>query len=311
MVSNEKIILNLMILFFVYSILGWIMEVVLKFIKYGRFMNRGFLIGPYCPIYGVGVVLITIVNYLLAPVESSYGTTFLISFIFCGILEYVTSIYFERKYHARWRDYSNKPMNLNGRVWIGNLVAFGLGGTIVTRILNPFFFKYINRVSTNVLVIIVFIMFILFITDIIVSHFIMNILKVNVEQSNSDKSEEIAEEVRYLLENKSVLHRRLINAYPELIFRTNKIKERLERVKRESEQFIKENEGRLSEFNLNVKEKFFPENLKLLIDSQKDIIHIQDRLIKALINDEISENDMEKYIKEIDDKKKILNNKYE
>lgn len=49
-------------------------------------------------------------------------------------------------------------------------------------------------------------------------------------------------------------------AYPELIFRTNKIKERLERVKRESEQFIKENEGRLSELNLNVKEKFFPEN---------------------------------------------------
>ena len=55
---------QLIVLFFVFSVLGWMMEVTLKYIQYHRFINRGFLIGPYCPIYGSGVVLVTVLCVL-------------------------------------------------------------------------------------------------------------------------------------------------------------------------------------------------------------------------------------------------------
>ena len=75
-----KVAVNLILLFFAYSLMGWCIEVTLKFIQYHRFINRGFYTGPICPIYGTGAVLITIVVGGLRPAEYAYGTTFVISF---------------------------------------------------------------------------------------------------------------------------------------------------------------------------------------------------------------------------------------
>ena len=58
-------------------------------------------------------------------------------FLLCGFLEYMTSYVLEKRFHARWWDYSSKPMNLHGRVWIGNLVLFGLGGVVIVDLINP------------------------------------------------------------------------------------------------------------------------------------------------------------------------------
>ena len=122
---------QLLWLFFIYSFMGWVTEVVLKYLQYKRFINRGFLIGPYCPIYGTGAVIVTLGGRILAPVERSLGMSFLIAFVLCGLLEYMTSYILEKHFHARWWDYSQKPMNLHGRVWIGNLILFGLGGVLI------------------------------------------------------------------------------------------------------------------------------------------------------------------------------------
>lgn len=78
------------------------MEVVLKYIQLHRFVNRGFYTGPVCPIYGSGAVLITLVVQWLSPLESAVGTTFAISFLLCGALEYFTSLVMEKRFHARW-----------------------------------------------------------------------------------------------------------------------------------------------------------------------------------------------------------------
>ena len=107
---------SLVLLFFMYSFAGWCMEVVLKYIQYHRFINRGFLTGPICPIYGTGALLITAAIDGLSRYESAYGTTFAISFVLCGAVEYLTSYFLEKRFHARWWDYSGKPMNLHGRV---------------------------------------------------------------------------------------------------------------------------------------------------------------------------------------------------
>lgn len=77
-------LINLILLFFAYAFLGWCIEVTLKYFQFHRFINRGFLTGPWLPIYGSGAALITIAVKGLSPLESSVGTTFMVSFILCG-----------------------------------------------------------------------------------------------------------------------------------------------------------------------------------------------------------------------------------
>ena len=80
-------LINLNLLFFSYAFIGWCIEVTLKYLQFHRFINRGFLTGPWLPIYGSGAALITVVTSGLSPLESSVGTTFVVSFLLCGFLE--------------------------------------------------------------------------------------------------------------------------------------------------------------------------------------------------------------------------------
>ena len=100
---------TLILMFFVFSCAGWIMEVVLKYFEFHRFINRGFLIGPYCPIYGFGVVAVTVVVGGMVGRHGTLGEVFFAGMVMCGALEYFTSWYMEKMFHARWWDYSAKP----------------------------------------------------------------------------------------------------------------------------------------------------------------------------------------------------------
>ena len=104
---------NYFLLFYVCSILGWLLEVACKYQQFHRFINRGFLIGPYCPIYGFGAVCICLA---LSRFTHDPAAVFSLAMIICGTLEYITSYAMEKLFHARWWDYSSKPFNLNGRV---------------------------------------------------------------------------------------------------------------------------------------------------------------------------------------------------
>ena len=299
---------NLVLLFFLYSFLGWIIEVTLKYRQYHRFINRGFLIGPYCPIYGSGVVIATFLNDMFAPLESSFGTSFLISLVFCGLLEYMTSYFFEKKYHARWWDYSQKPMNLNGRVWIGNLVLFGLAGMIITRILNPIFFAFIDTLNPITIYIVSGTLSVVFLSDYIFSRFIMSLLKKVVENSEADSSEAISKEVRELLKNKNLLFSRIIDAYPNVQFRTNKVKERLEKIIKEGENIHLMAEEKINEFNEQVKKskEIASKNLTLTRNLQKNIIDNQSKLIELLMNGNLTDEEKNELLEKIEEDKKIL-----
>ena len=101
------------LLFFTGSILGWCIEVCCKLIQYHRFINRGFLVGPWCPIYGFGTVFISV---LLTRYSEDPFAVFGLAILICGVLEYTTSYMMEKIFHARWWDYSTKKFNLNGRI---------------------------------------------------------------------------------------------------------------------------------------------------------------------------------------------------
>ena len=88
-------------LFMFYSIVGWIIEVIYTFITDKKIVNRGFLIGPYCPIYGVGCLLIII---LLKKYTDDFIVLFIMSMLICSLLEYLTSYVMEKLFNARWWD---------------------------------------------------------------------------------------------------------------------------------------------------------------------------------------------------------------
>ena len=213
--ATGTMLIDLVLLFFIYSLTGWCIEVCLKYIQYHRFINRGFLTGPICPIYGTGAVLITVAVHLLTPFEEAFGTTFVISFLLCGGVEYFTSWYLEKRFHARWWDYSQKPMNLHGRVWIGNLILFGLGGVAIVHFFNPVLFTILDRIALLTKEIAVGVLAAVCASDYAMTHFILKLVKTSVECSQADNTEEISLEIRRTLTDKSVFYRRFAEAYPE------------------------------------------------------------------------------------------------
>lgn len=203
------------ILIFIFSVIGWMMEVTLKYIQYHRFINRGFMIGPYCPIYGFGVAGVTI---LVGGFIGRHGTdieTFWAGFVICGFLEYMTSYYMEKMFHARWWDYSNKPMNLHGRIWIGNLILFGIASVFIVKWIAPHYFNFIQDFSPTILAVLAWVIIIAMAADFTISHILMNSVRKEIDTSQGDNTEEISRQIHAMLKNRSVLIRRIYEAYPD------------------------------------------------------------------------------------------------
>ncbi len=127
-------IVTLFIWFILYSIIGWIYETIFCSIKKLSWDNRGMLIGPYCPIYGVGAVL----DVLLCSSLPNGRSVFFACMLGSAVLEYVTSYATERMFHAVWWDYSRLPFNIHGRICLSCSLGFGFAGLIVLYGLHPF-----------------------------------------------------------------------------------------------------------------------------------------------------------------------------
>ena len=128
--------------FFIFSFVGWCYESFLcSLYKYGHFINRGFLLGPCCPIYGAGAMLC----WLLFRSVDSLPLLFLASALCCSAVEYFTGWALERAFHAKWWDYSTVPLNLHGRVCFRGAVLFGLMCVLICREIEPALFTLLNR----------------------------------------------------------------------------------------------------------------------------------------------------------------------
>lgn len=246
------------IMAFIFSILGWIMEVTLKYIQYHRFIDRGFLIGPYCPIYGFGVVGVTILVGGLIGWKGTILETFMAGFVICGFLEYMTSFYMEKMFHARWWDYSTKPMNLNGRIWIGNLILFGIASVVIVRFIAPHYFEFIDQIDPVILSVLAWIILIFMSADYVLSHILMNIVKKEIDNTYGDNTEEISFRMHKLLKNRSLLQRRIYQAYPDFKAIPQDLKERYKQAKKEYKEARKELKSVLTQrFNANFDTELF------------------------------------------------------
>lgn len=120
--------------FILYAVLGWCAEVVFCTVNTGVFVNRGFLNGPVCPIYGAGMV---IVLCALSPVAESLPLLFIGGALLATGLELVTGWVLEKLFHTRWWDYSDKPFNIGGYVCLAFSLLWGLLILLVVRVLHP------------------------------------------------------------------------------------------------------------------------------------------------------------------------------
>ena len=293
--------IDIILLFFIYAFAGWCIEVVLKYIQYHRFINRGFLTGPVCPIYGCGAVLITVVIGNLSSVESGLVMTFALSFVICGVVEYLTSLILEKIFHARWWDYSQKPMNLHGRVWIGNLLLFGLAGIAIIHILNPVLYKFLGIFTLKTRELAAIVLLVIIGVDFVISFFVLKLVKDGIEGSEADNTEEISKEVRQILTNKSYFYKRFADAYPEVVYRTERVKQHLAAVKEETERMRQEAEKRLEAQAGKVAASLEPVHM-----IRAELIGKQDELIALLYDEQTASSEMKDLKAEIERQKKRL-----
>lgn len=125
---------RLLWIFFIYAFLGWCTEVSYAALVTGKFVNRGFLNGPVCPVYGFGVV---IVLGCLTPLSDSLPVLFLGSVVLTSILEWLTGFVLEKLFHQRWWDYSEEPFNLSGYICLRFSIAWGFACLFVVKLLHP------------------------------------------------------------------------------------------------------------------------------------------------------------------------------
>lgn len=121
-------------IFFVYAFLGWCTEVSYAALRTGKFVNRGFLNGPVCPIYGCGVV---VVLAGLEPLKGNFVLLFLGSVVLTSALEWATGFVLEKLFRQRWWDYSDKPFNLGGYICLEFSIMWGFACLFVVDILHP------------------------------------------------------------------------------------------------------------------------------------------------------------------------------
>lgn len=263
------------LLFFSGAVLGWIMEVACKLVQFGRFINRGFLIGPWCPIYGFGAVLVTL---LLSGFSASPPAVFVLAMAVCGTLEYLTSVVMEKLFHARWWDYSQKKFNLNGRVCADTLIPFGLLGLGMVYVAKPLLFGLFAKIPEQVRTILCVSLLVLLALDTVVSAFVLGKIRKTASDAPGDSTEEITRSVRQALARESALMRRTLRAFPfARLYNAplaKRLKERRLRMKRE----MQENRRRMLE-EIDARERVLRADLDALKNRKRkpsDPDHPQD-----------------------------------
>nr|WP_312214095.1 putative ABC transporter permease [Clostridioides sp.] len=233
--------------FFLYSFLGWLCESIYCSVGNKKVINRGFLNGPICPIYGFGAMLVI---FLIEGFKDNIFILFLFGMLITSILEYISGYILETLFHTKWWDYSKRKFNIKGRVCLKNAIYFGIMSVVLMKIIHPFIIDIVDDFSPKATIIISIIAILTTSLDMLITLMTMNKLslklqwldeiiedlsKINIKLEKFDEEEikkAIAEirnreghiqikfrEIYRKIEdvrNQSVLQRRLMRAFPNM-----------------------------------------------------------------------------------------------
>jgi len=212
--------------FMLYSFIGWSMEVILGLVQNKKFVNRGFLIGPYCPIYGYGCILIVI---LLHKYMDNPLVLFILAMVICMVLEYLTSYFMELIFKARWWDYSDKKFNINGRVCLETAIPFGLGGSVIMYLVHPFVMRVVGKFTGVWLIVVGSVLLLIYLVDNIISFDAMSKINRFDFKKYKDNTEDITNMVKNYLMEHSMFTKRIVRAFPNLRMKFEEYKKKLDK----------------------------------------------------------------------------------
>ena len=236
-------------IFIIYAFFGWCVEVAYAALNTGKFVNRGFLNGPYCPIYGCGVVIVVAA---LTPLKENFWILFLGSFVLTTVLEYITGFVLEKVFHNKCWDYSDVPFNIQGYVCLKFSIMWGLACVFVMKIVHPAIYKFITVIPYVLGVVLLVIIMTGFFVDLGVT--ISTILKFNkrlkLMEEMAQKMHELSDEIG------------------ENIFESvTTVKEKSEEVQGKAEELREKLEERTEDIKEDIKE--LPEVAKSKINEKK------------------------------------------
>ena len=223
--------------FIIYSFIDWVYESILCSITEKKLVNRGFLTGPVCPVYGCGALIII---FCLSGVKDNLLALFLSSVVLTTVLEYITSYLLEKFFHAKWWDYSQYRFNVNGRVCLWGSLIFGLLSVAVIEWAHPFITGLLGKISPIALLWAGGVVFGVFLCDVVLTvrsiltlngrlqeiQQAINTFKGQLAEASSQKKQEIMERfetsefntkhIKALVNRRKFQERRLLKAFPKL-----------------------------------------------------------------------------------------------
>ena len=171
---------DICLMFFLYGFLGWVLEVAFFGVTERQFVNRGFLNGPICPIYGVGG---TVVILCLTPLKGSFPLLFIGSVIVTSLLEWLTGYVLEKIYHIRWWDYSDKKFNLGGYICPQFSFYWGIACTALMYFIHPMLYdSVIFKLSGTIKLAAIIPLAAVFVADIITTVNTLKHLNLRIER---------------------------------------------------------------------------------------------------------------------------------
>lgn len=158
-------IIKYILMFFFYSFAGWCLESLYCSIGEKRFINRGFLTGPLCPIYGTASLVLIVLIY--NPFKDNPLAVFILGIVLCDIVEYLTSFLMEKLFAARWWDYTYELLNIKGRICLKHSLYWGVISIIFVKVIHPSVENLYSKISGNHIYYILAAVLIIFVLDVI------------------------------------------------------------------------------------------------------------------------------------------------
>lgn len=219
---------KLFLYFIIYSFLGWAIESAYVSVLQRRLINRGFLNGPLCPIYGTGAMLITIILGRFTDVP----TVFVFGIAITTVLEYIVGFLLEKLFSARWWDYSSHRFNINGRVSLLSSFYWGLLCIALVFFIHPLMERLVSHIPARVGLVVSWIMFALIAVDLVIT--VPSVITLNIRLKKlhnlyedlqeklkmlpaiNEKINDLKEKYNEIISKRNLFHIRIITAFPSL-----------------------------------------------------------------------------------------------
>lgn len=233
--------------FIIYAFLGWCSEVAYQAVYKGKFINRGFLLGPVCPIYGFGMILLI---FALKPIVDHIPLLFFGAVLFTSALEFITGFVLEKVFNQKWWDYSDMPFNIKGYICLSFSIVWGLAAVFILHIIHPSIAKLVSFLDHPIGTVLLAILLAYFFSDVIITVLgimkikkrlrILNEIAAQLKTYSDEIGMNIYKGMTAAVKRKNQVRHRLEVSKSDLEAALTKRKERIAKLKEKHEKLLKE-----------------------------------------------------------------------